>query len=85
MYLRDVGRLLTGEHALELVRVLETARLLELRYHARLRLVGCRYAVNETLRELGRVVLLEDVLVVKILEKHHLGIIVKRYAYTPRG
>src|SRR5260370_31280317 len=42
----------TSKHVLELRRVFKTASLLQLRYHARLCLVRCSYAVHETLAEL---------------------------------
>ena len=71
----------TCEHALELVRVFETTRLLQLRDHARLSLVGCRHAVNEAFGEFGGIKGLEDVLILEVLEKHHLN---KKSDYVKR-
>jgi hypothetical protein len=52
----------TSEHALELVRVFETASLFQFRDHARLGLVRRRYAVDETLGQLGRIERLKNIL-----------------------
>ena len=58
----------TGEHPLQLVGILESARFLQLGDHASLGLIGCRHAVNETLRQFGRVERLEHVLVLDVFE-----------------
>ena len=60
--------ILTRKHALQLVRVFETASLLQLRDHARLGFVRSRNTVNETLRQLSSVECLEDVLILNVLE-----------------
>jgi len=62
----------TSKHALQLVRVFETASLFQLRDHTRLRFVRCRYAVNKTLRKFCGVESLEDILLLKVLEYDHL-------------
>jgi hypothetical protein len=62
----------TSEHSLELVRVFETARLFQFRDHARLGLVRCRYAVDETLGQLGRIERLKNVFLLEVLEDDHL-------------
>ena len=64
----------TCEHALKFVCVLEAASLFQLRNHARLRFVRSRNAVDETFRELGRVILLENILVLQIFEQDHLSV-----------
>lgn len=61
-----------GEHALELVGVLETAGLLQLGNHGCFGFIRGGDAVNETLRQLGGVEGLEDVLVFDVLEQNHL-------------
>jgi hypothetical protein len=65
-------RSITSEHALKLVRVFETASFFQLGDHARLCLIRCRYAVNETLGELCRVECLKYVLLLEVLEYDHL-------------
>ena len=60
------------EHALELARVLEPARVLELGDHARLGVVRGRRLVDESPREHARVELLEHVLVLDVLKDAHL-------------
>ncbi len=64
----------TGEHALELVRIFETAGLLQLRDHALLCLVRRRYIAhaNETIGKLRPVKSLEDVFLLEIPKYGHL-------------
>ena len=74
--LKDSVKPRTCEHALQLVRVFETASFLQLGDHACLALIRRGYTVDETFRQFGGVESLEHVLIFDVLEQHHLQFIV---------